>query len=121
MVLGFGLIVLVMMIALGVAAVGAGLTGYFQAAGAADAAALAAAPVTFRSFGASGSPSQEAARFASANGTRLLRCTCPVNRSWDARTVATMVARAITVPGFGHFEVRAESRATFDPSALLQP
>ena len=120
-VLGVGVLVLVLMLAVAVGAVGAGVAGYVQAAGAADAAALAAAPVTFRQFGARGSPKQEAARFAAANGTRLIRCTCPVNRSWATRTVTTVVARPITISGLGRFEVRATSRATFEPAALLQP
>lgn len=120
-VLGMGVLVLVLMLAIAIGAVGAGVVGYVHAAGAADAAALAAAPVTFRDFGARGSPQQEAARFAAANGTRLVRCTCPVNRSWDTRTVSTVVARPIVIPGLGRFEVRATSRATFEPAALLQP
>jgi Na+-transporting methylmalonyl-CoA/oxaloacetate decarboxylase gamma subunit len=120
-VLGMGVLVLVLMLAVAVGAVGAGVAGYVQAAGAADAAALAAAPVTFRQFGARGSPAQEAARFAAANGTRLIGCMCPVNRSWTTRTVTTIVARPVTILGFGRFEVRATSRATFEPAALLQP
>ncbi len=120
-VLGISVLVLVLMLAIAVGAVGAGVVGYVQAAGAADAAALAAAPVTFREFGALGSPQQEAARFAVANGTRLIRCTCPVNRSWDTRTVTVVVARTIVILGLGRFEVRATSRATFEPAALLQP
>lgn len=119
--LGLAMFALVAMLAVGVAVVGAGLAGYAQAAGAADAAALAAAPVTFRPFGAQGSPRQEAARFASANGTSLVGCTCPVDRSWSPRTVTTVVARVLDVPGIGRIEVRATSRATFDPTALLQP
>lgn len=119
--LGMGVLVLVLVLAVAVGSVGAGIAGYVQAAGAADAAALAAAPVTFRPFGARGSPGQEAARFAAANGTRLIRCTCPVNRSWRKRTVTTVVSRLVTVPGLGRFEVRATSRATFEPAALVQP
>ena len=121
MVLGLGVLVLVLVLAVGIGAVGAGVAGYVHAAGAADAAALAAAPVTFRPFGARGSPAQEAARFASANRTRLVRCTCPIDRSWDTRTVTVVVERRVDLPGLGSVDVRATSRATFEPSALLQP
>ncbi|MDK1019209.1 MAG: hypothetical protein QGD89_07400 [Actinomycetota bacterium] len=121
MVLGFSIMVVVLMLAIALGAVGAGFAGYVQAAGAADAAALAAAPVTFRPFGARGSPTQEAARFASANGTRLVRCVCRVDRSWNQRTVTVVVERSVAIPALGRFTVRATSRATFDPSALLAP
>jgi hypothetical protein len=117
--LGFSLVVVTLLLAVGLGGVGAGVAGYVQAAGAADAAALAAAPVTFRPFGAAGSPAQEAARFASANGTRLVRCTCPVDRSWVKRTVVVEVKRSVTIVGLGRFDVSATSRATFEPTALL--
>ena len=119
--LGLGVVVLVLMLAAAVGAVGAGVAGYVQAAGAADAAALAAAPVTFRPFGAKGTPTQEAVRFASANETRLVRCVCPIDRSWDTRTVTVVVERRVDLPGLGWVRVRASSRATFEPAALLVP
>jgi hypothetical protein len=121
MVLGLGLIVVVLMIALAVGSVGAGIAAYVHAANAADAAALAAAPVTFRPFGANGSPAAEAARFAAMNGVSLVRCTCPIDRSWDTRTVEVVVAHALNVPMLGRVTVRAASRATFEPAALIQP
>lgn len=119
--LGFGVLILVLVLSLGIGAVGTGIAGYVQAAGAADSAALAAAPVTFQSFGARGSPAHEASRFASANGTRLVSCDCLVDRSWNERTVTVVVARSVAVPALGNFEVRATSRATFEPAALSQP
>jgi hypothetical protein len=121
MVLGFALLVVVLMLVVALGAIGTGVAAYVQAAGAADAAALAAAPVTFSAFGAKGSPQQEAARFASANGTRLVTCACPVDRSWRSRTVSITVVRSVDLPGLGRFDVRASSRATFEPEALLQP
>ncbi len=121
MVLGLGVMAVVLALSVGIAAIGAGFAGYVQAAGAADAVALAAAPVTFRPFGARGSPEREAALFASANGTRLVRCTCATDRSWNPRTVTVVVERPIDIPGLGRFKVRATSRATFEPAALLQP
>jgi hypothetical protein len=120
-VLGFATLVVVFVLVVGLGAVGTGIAAYVQAAGAADAAALAAAPVTFRPFGARGSPRHEAARFASSNGTRLVRCVCRVDRSWASRTVSVMVERSVDLPGFGRFKVRATSRATFEPEALLRP
>jgi len=112
-------LVLVMMVAVG--SVGGALGAYSKAAGAADAAALAAAPVTFRPFGASGTPAHEAAVFAQANGATLVSCTCSVDRSWNPRTVMVTVVRTVSVPGLGTVRVRATSRATFEPAALLNP
>jgi len=85
---------------------------------AADAAALAAAPVTFRPFGAAGSPAEEAAAFAAANGARLIRCRCLVDGSWNSRTVAVEVVVAIDVALLPATEIRATSRAEFVPTAL---
>jgi methionine-rich copper-binding protein CopC len=117
--LGLALAALVLVLSLAVAAVGAGVGAYVSASNAADAAALAAAPVTFQPFGARGGPAQEAARFAALNGARLVSCTCPVDRSWDTRTVIVRVARRLAIPGVGSWQVRATSRATFEPVALL--
>ena len=103
--------------ALGLA--GAYLRARVEAAAAADAAALAAAPVTFLPFGASGGPAEEAARFAALNGAELVSCTCPVDRSWEARTVTVEVARPIGLGPFGTVRVTARSRAEFVPALLL--
>jgi hypothetical protein len=119
--IGVGLIGVVLMFILGVGLVGAAASTYAAAASAADAAALASAPVTFRPFGARGSPRDEAARFARANGARLVRCDCPVNRSWATRTVSVTVSRRISLPVVGAFVITATSRAVFEPSALLVP
>lgn len=119
--IGIGLIGVVLLFTLGVGLVGAAASTYAAAASAADAAALASAPVTFRPFGARGSPRDEAARFARANGARLVRCDCPVNRSWASRTVSVTVSRRISLPVVGAVVIKATSRAVFDPSALLAP
>lgn len=92
-----------------------------RAVAAADASALAAAPVTFRPYGASGSPAQEAARFAIANGARLLACRCAIDRSWAPRTVEVEVEALVDVVLFGRRTVRASSRAQFSPPQLLDP
>jgi hypothetical protein len=119
--IGVGLIGVVLMFILGVGLVGAAASTYAAAASAADAAALASAPVTFRPFGAQGSPRDEAARFAKANGARLVRCDCPVDRSWATRTVSVTVSRRISLPVVGVVVINATSRAVFEPSALLVP
>ena len=120
MALGLGVVALATVLALAVGLVASGLATRFAAANAADAAALAAAPVTFRPFGADGTPRAEAARFAARNGARLLRCRCPVDRSWDARTVEVTVARRIDIPIIGAITIRASSRATFEPLLLVE-
>lgn len=102
-----------------VVAAGQYLVARAEAATAADAAALAAAPVTFRSYGADGSPRDEAARFATANGARLVACRCPENRSWEARIVEVTTEVAVDVILFGIRTAGASSRASFIPPLLL--
>jgi hypothetical protein len=89
-----------------------------QASIAADAAALAAAPVTFRPFGAAGTPAQEAARFATLNGGRLVACACAVDESWSERAVEVTVAFDRRLLVFGVVTVEARSRAEFVPARL---
>ena len=103
----------------GLAAVGQYVAARLQAENAADAAALAAAPVTFRPYGAAGRPSDEAARLAAANGARLLACRCPVDRSFRPRKVWVRVRRQVTVLVFGTVAVTAEARAEFSPPRLF--
>jgi hypothetical protein len=102
-----------------VAAVGTAGSARMQAEAAADGAALAAAPVTFRPFGAQGTAAGEAARFARANGAELVSCLCRADPGWRARTVDVLVVVNARVPGLGVVAVHARSRATFDPLALL--
>lgn len=116
---GVAIIGMVAVLAIGVAAVGTAIAGHSQVSNAADAAALAAAPVTFRPFGARGTPAQEAARFASANGGKLLRCDCGINRTWDPRTVTVVVGKEVSILGIGMVHVEAMSRATFEPARLI--
>ena len=114
-----GVVGVVIVLAVAVADVGLVLAGRHQAALAADAAALAAAPVTFRAFGAVGSPRQEAARFAALNGTTLTACSCAIDRSWRARTVEVVVERRVELIVAGSITVRAKSAAEFDPVAAV--
>ncbi len=110
---------LMLLLTLGVADAGIAFSARLQAAAAADAAALAAAPVTFRPFGATGSPAAEARRLAGANGAVLTKCSCPVDRSWRSRVVEVVVERRVELFGLGTITVRASSRAEFAPAALL--
>jgi secretion/DNA translocation related TadE-like protein len=115
-----GVVGIVVVLGLIVADVGLYLRARASAATAADAAALAAAPVTFAPFGAAGSPTAEAARLAAANGALLLTCTCPPDSSWAPRTVQVVVAVEVELLLFGHHQVPASSRAEFVPTALPQ-
>jgi hypothetical protein len=110
---------LALLLALGVADAGIAFGARLQAAAAADAAALAAAPVTFRPFGATGSPAAEARRLASANGTVLTECSCAVDRTWRSRVVEVAVERRVELLGLGVITVSASSRAEFSPMALI--
>ena len=114
-----GVAAVAMVLAVGLAGVGSLLRAQAEASAAADAAALAAAPVTFLPFGAKGSPTDEAARFARMNGARLVWCVCPPNRSWEARTVEVEVERDVEVWPVGSFVIRSRGRAEFVPALLL--
>lgn len=114
----------VLVSAVGVALVLAGLitdvavlvTHRLQTAAAADAAALAAAPVTFRSFGAPGTPRDEAATLARENGAYLLHCFgCEIDGSLVERTVRVVVGTHVDLVFFGHHHVTAASSATYAP------
>jgi len=96
---------------------GAYLYARSRAQTAADAAALAAAPLTFRSFGA-GSSAGEAAAFAAANGAELVTCECPTDRSWRSRTVEVEVTVAVNLLLLPATSVRATGRAVFTPTRL---
>lgn len=108
-----------LLLTVGIADAGLIIAGRFQAAAAADAAALAAAPVTFRPFGAGGTPAKEAARYAGINGAVMISCDCNKDPGWKARTVEVVVARRVELVGGGTVTVRARSTAEFDPIALL--
>ena len=86
---------------------------------AADAAALAAAPVTFLPFGAEGSPKEEAARFVAMNGAEMMWCRCAIDRTFEPRTVEVRVRRTVQLPVLGTTYVEATGRAEFIPAALL--
>ena len=85
---------------------------------AADAAALAAAPVTFRPFGAAGSAAGEANRFATGNGASLVECRCPQDPSWHSRTVSVLVSVPADLVLLGVTQATAWGSADFDPTRL---
>lgn len=114
-----GVAALVLLLAAVLGSVGAYLNARVQVSAAADAAALAAAPVTFLPFGAAGTPADEAARFARLNGATLDRCVCPIDRSFEPRTVRVEVSRTIWIWPVGPIRVSAVSRAEFAPALLL--
>jgi secretion/DNA translocation related TadE-like protein len=113
-----GMVGVIFLLTMIVGDVGVYLRGRATAATAADAAALAAAPVTFAEFGAGGSPTEEAARFAAANGAILVTCECAIDRTWRTRSVHVVVTVAVELIMFGRRDVPASSRAEFDPTAL---
>lgn len=85
---------------------------------AADAASLAAAPVTFRPFGAGGSAAAEARRFAAHNGGALIECRCSQDPSWRSRTVTVLVSVPADLVLLGSTAATAWSSADFDPTLL---
>ena len=91
-----------------------------HAQAAADAAALAAAPVTFLPFGATGTPTEEARRFAEFHGGRLIHCDCTVNPTFEARTVTVEVSIEVAIPLIGVVQIPASARAQFAPAELLR-
>jgi len=106
---------LLVLVAVGLVGAGLVLAAHFQVTAAADAAALAAAPLTFLP----GDPQWEAARYASANGADLVRCVCPEDTSFRVRVVRVEVVDVVQIPVFGSVTVRARSAAEFDPLQLL--
>jgi len=95
------------------------MRAHLDATTAADSAALAAAPVTFLPFGAKGSPAAEAARFAELNGAEMVWCRCPLDRSFETRTVEVRVAKIVDLPILGDTTVEATGRAEFEPARLF--
>lgn len=85
---------------------------------AADASALAAAVATYPSASTS-SPGASARSVAASNGAVLLECRCPRDESLTVRTVEVLTAVVVDVPVFGEANVRARSRAEFDPMRWL--
>lgn len=108
---------ILVVVAGGLAGVGRLVAAHVQATTAADAAALAAAPLTFLG----GDPEGEAARFAAGNGFRLVRCGCGDDPRFASRVVTVEVAAEVDLGLLGRHQVRARAAAEFDPMDLLAP
>lgn len=114
-----GVLALALVLAAGVTAIGQVSIARNRVAAAAEAGALAAAPVTFRPFGATGTATDEAARLVRSNGATLLRCECRPDRGYDPRTVAVTATVTVDVLGLREVRVEATAVAEFRPVALL--
>ena len=113
-------VAVVLMVALLIADAGLYLAGRAKASAAADAAALAAAPLTFHGFGSSVPAADEAGRFASAYGMAVMSCVCAVDESWAPRTATVVVAGPVDLIVFGRRQVSARASAEFDPTSLVE-
>lgn len=111
------LVAVLVLVGAGLVAVGRVVAAHTQATAAADAAALAAAPLTFLD----GDPVREAVLYAEANGAHLTACRCALDSTFSARTVVVEVRMGVDLPVFGQVEVRARAAAEFDPMDLLVP
>lgn len=85
---------------------------------AADAAALAAAPVTFAQFGTSEDPVAAATALAVANGAELVECDCAVDRTWSRRKVVVVVGVSVGLLLLGDRRLTAAASAEFRPTSL---
>ncbi len=114
-IVALALVSLLVLVAVGLAGIGRLIAAHVQVTAAADAAALAAAPVTFLG----GDPGAEAAEYASRNGARLLACSCDVDRGLETRVVTVEVSSTVDLGLLGTRVVRARSAAEFAPLDLL--
>jgi secretion/DNA translocation related TadE-like protein len=115
--LAAAVVAIAIVLAMGLGEVGRVVALRARAQTAADAAALAAAPVTF--FGP-GHPRDEAARLARENGAELLECRCPIDPIWRARTVTVRVAVGGGPRWLGVATIEATAAAEFDPTVWLE-
>ena len=107
---------MLMIIAVGLAVVAAAqiVAARTRAVLAADAAALAAAPMTFPPI-AEQSPLAAASEWAAANGAVVVGCRCPTVDTFDPRAVEVEVRLPTRVVLIGEVFVQATSRAEFVP------
>ena len=114
-----GVLLLGFLLVVALAAVGQVLIARSRVVTAAEAGALAAAPVTFRPFGAAGSATAEAAWLVRANGAELLSCSCAHDPGYAPRTVTVTARLPVTVLGLGEMTLEAAAAAEFRSVALL--
>ena len=86
----------------------------------ADAAALAAGPITFHAYDGRGDPVAAARDAAEDNGLTLVRCECRKDATWAERTVVVGVETGVRVLGIYPVVVTAEAAARFTPVDLLR-
>ena len=113
--LAVAVVAVVAMLALVAVDIGVLLRTRLVAATAADAGALAAAPLTFAP--GFGDPAAEAARLVTENGARLVACDCAVDRTWTERTVTVVASASALTYLAGTVTLTVGSRAEFDPVA----
>lgn len=114
-----GVVGLIATVSVATAGLGLAYGAKTQAQNAADAAALAAAVATYPPASDLQPPRSRALMAAGANGARLVSCVCRVDGSTRSRVVSAVVAVEVEVPVFGRLDVRATSRAEFDPRLWL--
>ncbi|HUP16645.1 MAG TPA: Rv3654c family TadE-like protein [Acidimicrobiia bacterium] len=114
-VLAIAAMALVTLVAVVVLAATQIVTARSQAITAADAAALAAAPMTFPPVAGDRSPVDEASTLAEANGARLVSCVCSLVATFEPRQVEVTVAVSVDLPLLGMRWVHASSAAEFVP------
>lgn len=105
------------LVALGVADLGAMLAARARAQAAADAAVLAAVVRQVPALGQEGDAEGAAREVAEANGAVLLRCACTAGDA-TAEVEVAVEARARFVPAWRGRRVRATARAEVDPDLL---
>jgi len=115
-IMALAIVSVLVLVAAGMAAGGRLLAAHVQATAAADAGALAAAPLTFLA----GDPHQEAVRYVSQNGANLVRCICRKDVSFRVRVITVEVSKPAELPLFGALTVRARAAAEFDPMDLIR-
>ncbi|MDP2623696.1 MAG: hypothetical protein Q8Q29_07865 [Actinomycetota bacterium] len=62
---------------------------------------------------------EEAARFAALNGARIISCSCPIDHSWEPRTVEVRTERVVEIWPLGVYRVHGVGRAEFVLALLL--
>ena len=110
-VLAVGALVLALVLVVGVTAIGQVLIARNRV--------IAAAPVTFRPFGATGSAMEEASRLVRSNGATLVRCDCRPDSRYAPRTVVVTAMVNVDVLGLRETSIEATAAAEFRPVALL--
>ncbi|MBT8208624.1 MAG: hypothetical protein HKN07_10320 [Acidimicrobiia bacterium] len=116
--IGVSVAAIVMMLTVATADLVVLLDAHVRATVAADAAALAAAPVTFDPTPSADHPCAVASAYASANGATLATCDARPDLTWNARTVEVSVVVTAELFLVGSTGVTGRSAAEFRPVDL---